>query len=230
MKSFRQRLRSGTPTFLVNPNIADPGFLEVLAKCGAEAFFFDLEQGPIDFHQLDGLARTARGLGVPTLARVFSVEPWVLEKTLLRGVDGIVVPRQSDPDIIHRIAADIAYIRPSDGDNVALVVQIEDKPAVDRLDALMALERIDVLFPGPVDLSKSYGFKGQWKEPPFSIELEKIVSRIVAARGTAAMFVDGENVAAWANRGVGLFYVHAREWLRLGHDVFAHNLGKAGGV
>ena len=53
-----------------------------------------------------------------------------------------------------------------------LIIQIESKEAVDAIDDIAAVEGIDMLFIGPIDLSASLGALGQFDSTEF-IELKR---------------------------------------------------------
>ena len=62
-----------------------------------------------------------------------------------------------------------------------LIIQIESKEAVDAIDTIAAVEGIDMLFIGPIDLSASLGALGQFDSAEFIEALEKIEQSVLAA-------------------------------------------------
>ncbi|RPF99983.1 MAG: hypothetical protein CBC11_008910 [Proteobacteria bacterium TMED51] len=62
-----------------------------------------------------------------------------------------------------------------------LIIQIESKEAVDAIDDIAAVEGIDMLFIGPIDLSASLGALGQFDSAEFIEALEKIEQSVLAA-------------------------------------------------
>jgi 4-hydroxy-2-oxoheptanedioate aldolase len=53
-------------------------------------------------------------------------------------------------------------------------VQIEDREAVDDIDAIAATEGVDILFVGPADLSQSYGIPLQTQAPVMRAAVERV--------------------------------------------------------
>lgn len=66
-----------------------------------------------------------------------------------------------------------------------IVVQIEDPEALDDLEAIAALEGIDMLFFGPADFSQGIGVPGEWNHPKV-IEARKRVAEAAAKYGKYA--------------------------------------------
>ncbi|HAF75163.1 MAG TPA: hypothetical protein DCG21_07985, partial [Gammaproteobacteria bacterium] len=62
-----------------------------------------------------------------------------------------------------------------------LIIQIESKEAVDAIDDIAAVEGIDMMFIGPIDLSASLGALGQFDSTEFVEAFEKIEQSVLAA-------------------------------------------------
>ena len=56
------------------------------------------------------------------------------------------------------------------------MVQIEDQEAIDCVDAIAAVDGVDVLFVGPADLSMSYGVPLQRQHPLIQSALDKVAN------------------------------------------------------
>jgi 2-keto-3-deoxy-L-rhamnonate aldolase RhmA len=74
---------------------------------------------------------------------------------------------------------------PAANDETCVIVQIETPAGIENLDAIAAVEGVDVVFAGPADLSASLGVIGQFDHP----ELQKLLAEFperVAAHGKPA--------------------------------------------
>ena len=226
MNDLRQRLLAGdvaVGTFLKTP---DPRLVEILGLSGLDFVVADQEHAPLGIEALDLIALAGKAAQIPVLVRVASRQPEAIGSVLDVGCAGIVAPHVRGPDDAAGLADAVKYARgkrgfsPSarggaygtagtdyraDADRRSVVIaQIEDREALDRLDAIASVPEIDVLFVGPVDLSLSM------QVAPGSAELEAAIDRVVAAArkaGKAAgLFVgDAARIAAWAGRGVSVF-------------------------
>jgi 2-dehydro-3-deoxyglucarate aldolase/4-hydroxy-2-oxoheptanedioate aldolase len=61
-------------------------------------------------------------------------------------------------------------------DEVMGIVQIETRGSLECVDAIAAVDGVDVLFVGPSDLSVALGIPGQLQHPDFRRALERIVA------------------------------------------------------
>ena len=66
-----------------------------------------------------------------------------------------------------------------------VVLQIEDPEPLDEIDAIAALDGVDMLFFGPADFSHAIGAPGEWDHPSL-IEARKIVAGAAARHGKFA--------------------------------------------
>jgi 2-keto-3-deoxy-L-rhamnonate aldolase RhmA len=73
----------------------------------------------------------------------------------------------------------------SANDNVAVIVMIESKQAVERIDEILAVEGVDGVFIGPYDMSGSYGLTGQTSHPVIQEACKSVVAAC-ARHGRAA--------------------------------------------
>ena len=60
--------------------------------------------------------------------------------------------------------------------NLLTIIQIESAEAVENVDAIAAVEGVDVLFVGPMDLSTSLGIFRQYDHPLFLDALDKTLA------------------------------------------------------
>lgn len=223
---FKEKLRAG-PVTVLNPDYPSPALVEHLGRpeLGLDAVMVDLEQGSADMERLEDMARAARLAGLCSLARVFSPESWVIERVMLRGVDGIVVPRLDAPEQFRQLVRDVRYCFPRDHESKVVVAQVESRAAYDRYDEILAVEGIDVFFVGPVDLSKSMGHGGDYSAPEVQAAIEDICRRTLAAGRKTGILVKPGNAQDWRRRGVSFLYFHLNDWIGLGARDFP--LGRA---
>ncbi len=219
--SLKPRLAAGKPVTVVNVDHVSPSLVEVLGTLPVHAVFIDCEQGAPDFLAVEDMARAARLAGLTSLVRIYQPEPWLVERTLFRKVDGIVVPRIDTPDQAQRMIDAVKYCYPNDHGEKILVIQIESSEALDNLDALLALDGIDAYFIGPVDLSKSLGHGGDYRCQPIQDVMDETIARIRAGGRNAGIMVDRDNVQRYASLGVTFFYEHVNGFLRYGAEAFA---------
>jgi 4-hydroxy-2-oxoheptanedioate aldolase len=213
---LKTKLKSGAPALVVNVDHPSPGLVDYLCAIGCDALFFDCEQGSPDIESVENMARAARLGHVTSLVRLWSRDPWMIERMMLRGVDGIVAPRVDDGRTAREIVDTVRYVFPRNHDQKTVVVQIESLAAVEVLDEILSVDGIDAFFIGPVDLSKSLGHSGRLEAPEVKELVAQTTSRIIAAGKRAGMLVTEENVREVQKSGATFLYCHANDFLRIG--------------
>ena len=226
--SFRRRLLSGERligTFVKTPS---PIVVEVLGLTKLDCLCLDAEHAPFDRIAIDGALAMARAARIPTLVRVPTASPEHILNALDCGATGVVAPHI-------RSAADAAafakacrygaggrgyagssraagYTTRGMADHLAhsaaetvVIAQIEDPEAVDDIDAIAAVDGIDVLFIGRVDLTVAYGASSQ-DDPQVIAAVERICAAGVRHGRRVGMFLARPgDVPLWSARGASLF-------------------------
>lgn len=222
---FKAKLAARQPVVVMNSDHPSASLVEFVARLGVDAVMIDTEQGSPDVELVEEMARAARAAGLCALVRIFSPEPWIIERYMLRGVHGIVVPRLDLADAAQRVVEDVRYCFPSNADEKVVVVQIETAKALAELDRFLAIEGIDCLFIGPVDLAKSLGHRGDFRKPEVMAILERTVERIAHTGKPAGIMVKEEDVGHWRSKGATFLYNHLNDYASIGARHFNALLG-----
>ncbi len=167
--------------------VGHPGNAEILARAGFAWIAADCEHGEVEDADLGNLFRAIRQFGVVPLVRVRENAVLCIRRALDLGAMGIIVPLVNSPDEAQRAVRAARY--PPDGvrgfayqrannwgadcDNyikhtsrdIAVIVMIESKEAVEDIGSILAVDGVDAVFVGPYDMSGSYGIAGQIEHP-----------------------------------------------------------------
>jgi 4-hydroxy-2-oxoheptanedioate aldolase len=112
-------------------------------------------------------------------------------------------------------------------DQTLLIALIEDIRAVDNLDAILAVDHIDVFFVAPSDLAASMGLIGRIGEPKVVETIETTLKRIVAAgRNAGTLLVNNEGGARFAAMGVRYLATGIMPWLAKGMREVRQQVGR----
>jgi len=165
--------------------IGHPAVAEIMANAGFEWLAVDMEHTDISMPQLSNLIR---GMGdcVP-FVRVRENDTLCIRQALDAGAQGVIVPLVNTADEARRAVAAAKYppqgvrgfafcranaygavfdeYAESANDDIAVVVMIESRSAVENIGRILAVDGVDGAFIGPYDLSGSYGFPGLVKHP-----------------------------------------------------------------
>ena len=78
---------------------------------------------------------------------------------------------------------------------ICLLVQVETKNALDRIEEIASVDGIDGVFIGPNDLSASFGHIGNWAHPDVQAALEDAVRRLKKIGKPAGILTPNEEEA-----------------------------------
>lgn len=187
--SLRDKLKSKSTTLGSWITIGSPAIAEIMAKAGFDWLVVDLEHSVISIDVAGDLIRTIDLCGVAPLVRLTSNDPNQIKRLMDAGAHGIVVPMVTSPAEASAAVAATRYA-PSGIRGVGLgraqgygvgfqdylewqyhgpvvIVMIEHKDAVERLEEILTVPGVDGFIIGPYDLSCSMGIPGQFDHPDF---------------------------------------------------------------
>ena len=208
MKFIRSRVLGGEFMAGAWCNLGSSLTAEMAARIGFDWILFDQEHGPGDSITLLHQIQAVEAWPAAPLVRIAWNEMPRFKRTLDLGACGIIVPYVQTREEAEYAAASMRY--PPEGlrgvasspratgfdgnfkeyfatanDNLLTVVQIETGKTLDNLDDIAAVNGVDVLFVGPLDLSISLNTPNQFEDERF-IEALKAVSRAAKEKGKAA--------------------------------------------
>ena len=198
---IKQKLNDGGTsigTFMFEFNTTGIG--RIAAEAGAEFAVFDMEHTGWSVETIRMLLATSRSTAMIPYVRVPATEYHFIARVLDMGAMGVMVPMVESseqakkivasakyPPVGHRGSAfGIAHDDYSSGDIVAkvetansethLIAQIETVAGVENVEAIAAVDGIDVLWIGQSDLTSSLGIPGQFDHPRFKEAVATVLS------------------------------------------------------
>jgi 2-keto-3-deoxy-L-rhamnonate aldolase RhmA len=225
MHYMRKEVLAGNLVFGTWCNLGSSITTEMAGMSGFDWILVDLEHGAGDYgnlvHQLQALSATP---AVP-IVRIEWNDPVQFKRVLDLGASGIMVPYVQSAEEAQLAAKAMRYPpagirgvaklnRASDfgtgfgeyfrsaNDNLLTVVQIETEAGVENAEEIAAVEGVDVLFVGPLDLSTGMGIHQQYDNEQFLAALSK-VGDAAKAHGKAAgiLLLSDEMLPAVLERG-----------------------------
>jgi len=213
-KTLKERIASGTPVLMVNPNHVSPTLCEKLVRSGADSVFIDCEHGLASFEDIHHMAKAARYGGGFGIVRPQNQERSTITRCLNAGADGLMVPLIHNAEIAREVVHHFRYAVPDEHQNKLLIGMVESVEAVSKLDAILAVDGIDVFFVGPGDLSQSMGYSpsvpagGRRAQEVLEV-VDQTLRRIRAAGKAAGTLVVKQDAAHLVAQGAQLLYYHA---------------------
>ena len=236
-KTFRERLTA--KEFIVGTFLKTPSSIvaEVLGLSALDSVAIDVEHAPFGRLELDRCIGALRAADMPSLVRVSDDSPTHIRNALDCGATGIVVPHVTSADQAAAIvkcsyfgpggrgyagsprAADyttksMADYMADSATQTAVIVQIEDLKALDRVSDIASIDGVDCVFVGRVDVAVAMG------EAVSSAAVVDTVKEICAActgaGKTVGMFTpDLAEIPMWRELGASLFLLSSDQSMLL---------------
>jgi 4-hydroxy-2-oxoheptanedioate aldolase len=196
-----ERLQRGEA--MVGCFVSTPSYAvcEVLGACGFDVLVADAEHAPLAPADVRAIVAGADLAGLPALVRLSDDSTTSIQYALDGGAAGVIVPRvHTGPQAAAVVAASNYPPKGSRGAgpgraslygldrersleealaSTLVAVQVESAEAVANLDAILAVDGLDMVFVGPNDLSHSLG-------RPAEDELHRVIDDVLVrshARG-----------------------------------------------
>jgi 4-hydroxy-2-oxoheptanedioate aldolase len=226
MKDLKKRLRQGETLTGCWLNIGSPLTAEMVGLAGFDWVLIDLEHGAGTeadvLHQLQAIEHTP---AAPVI-RVESFERQRIHRVLDLGAEGIMCPRINSPGEAHRFTDGLAYppagvrgvakmVRATNfgsdfnsyyknqQEDILGIVQVETAGILNHLDEIAAIENVDVLFIGPLDLSMALGIFGQFDHPLFVSAVKATVEAAeVAGKAAGILLLNADDIKKYIDLGI----------------------------
>lgn len=194
---LKSLLREGKPAFGLFLTIGHAEVAEMLSLTGYDWLLVDMEHAPIEVATLEMMLIAVRPPVTP-LVRVPVNDPAHIKVALDAGAMGVMVPHVDSAEEAKLAASYVRYppkgvrgvgprraalyglakeeyLKRAD-EEVMLIVQIESREAVGKVEEILGVEGVDAYFIGPADLSASLGVTGGLRSPEVVRAVEKIAS------------------------------------------------------
>jgi 4-hydroxy-2-oxoheptanedioate aldolase len=238
-------LRADKPALGCSIMIPSPQMVEMAAHAGFDWVLIDMEHGTIGLETAELMCMAAEARGITPIVRPRNNASAEITSVMDRGAVGVQVPHINTVDDARRALAAVKF---GPGDNRGLAagtrpdsyglakampdfvraanaeslvcIQLEHAKAIENVDALLAVDDLDVYFIGPSDLSQSMGHPGNPKAPPVKDAIEKTLARIVAAGKTPGMPATADNLDQVIASGCRYIYTHLPKLFGAGASAF----------
>ena len=205
---FKRALAEGRAQIGLWCSLPDPYVSEIVAGAGYDWLMFDTEHSPTDvprmLQQLQAAASAVPAGAVPSSAVVRPAwnDTVLIKRYLDIGVQTLLLPFVQNADEARAAVRAMRYapegIRGMGGSTRAtnygrvqgyvqhahealcLLVQVETREALDRLEEIANVDGVDGVFIGPADLSASMGHPGNPGHPEVRAAIDGAIARIRA--------------------------------------------------
>jgi 4-hydroxy-2-oxoheptanedioate aldolase len=204
----KEKLSRGEAVIGIFVGTADPRLVEICGIAGYDYVLLDAEHSPFSERDIEGLVRAAEVMGIPAFVRVPTNRHEVILRILDVGAWGIMVPQVHNRQEAEAAVQAVKYAplgrRGSSTPRVAgygttigfrewteisnretlLIVQIENRDAVENLPEILQVPGIDAFELGQSDLSQSLDLPGATDDPRVKEYVDRAVDMILGAGRT----------------------------------------------
>ena len=183
-------------TWITIPSVE---LIDIFSSMGFDFLVFDNEHSPIDANLAYKMSLVAKKNNVASIIRLSENRPDLIQKFSDLGFDGIKVPSIKNftdaekfinsalysplgskglspfTPTAHYNQVEVGKFINDYNKNIFLIAQIEGKDALEKLDEIIKIQRIDLFFIGMFDLSLSLGIPGEFKNQLFVKSFRKVI-------------------------------------------------------
>ena len=228
--ALRQKLSEGKVVYgTMLQELRSPAVIQLVANAGYDFVFIDMEHGAYNMETVADLIKVARLANLVPLVRVPDAEYHLIARVLDAGAQGIMVPRIENREQVERVLESAKYppigkrgcsvfkghadyqpepqlefTRQANQENM-IILQIERKLAIERIDELLAIPGVDGAIMGPNDLALSLGIEEGMSNPLIVEATDKVVRAAQANNIPSGMHVGSVDVLrTWIGKGMRL--------------------------
>ncbi len=228
-----QALRAGQRVYGTAIYSPSPIWPRVVKNLDLDMVFIDTEHTPQERSMISWLCNVYAALDLAPVVRIPAPDPYQAQMVLDGGAHGVIAPYIETPEQVKALGGAVK-LAPLKGErlqaaldgksalepalaeylarrnaNKALFINIESRPALERLDDILSSPYVDCVLVGPHDLSCSLGLPEQYDHPEFDAAIRTII-RKARAHGI----------------GIGIhhnFTHHEIEWVKAGANLVMHS-------
>ncbi|CAN0908912.1 2-keto-3-deoxy-L-rhamnonate aldolase [Linum grandiflorum] len=235
---IKARLREGNTLYGIFLMTFSPTIAEIAALAGYDFVVIDMEHGHGGISEALPCLHALAATNTPAILRLPENSPTWAKKALDLGPQGLMFPLVHDPESAKRAVSycryppagtrgaahpviraskyglDADYVTNSDRD-LFVMCQVESVEAVNRIGVITAVDGVDCVMVGPLDLSADMGYlndPGQQKVKEMISEAEEAVLGRIRSKGFGAylagfaMGKDGLGPEELKSRGYHMIY------------------------
>ncbi|MHB8907479.1 MAG: HpcH/HpaI aldolase family protein [Syntrophales bacterium] len=230
INKIKKKLKNNEPVFGImikearNINIA-----EILEIAGFDYFVIDMEHAFYDMSDITSLLQFARKTEITSVVRIPRLDYAYVAKTLDMGAEGIWVPHLDTVEEARQLVSFGKY--PPEGkrgaavpvfrqkereefkeaadyfrfvnDQTLLIAQMESRQAIGNVEAITAVDGIDVAMMGTQDLSLDMGYPGRGQNSEMRAAVQKVVDACRKNGKASGNHIPGiDDLRYWMGQGM----------------------------
>ena len=225
--SVKHKLESGETVFGSFLKLDSPPIVELYGLAGFDFIIVDAEHGAYTYAGIENIVRTCEGAGMSSIIRTPDAGEANILHVLDSGASGIQVPSLKSAAEVREVIRKAKYwplgergsaraCRAAGYGSVPdyeqranretlVSVHVENKEMVEDIEALCAVEDLDVLFIGPGDLSASLGHPGNASHPDVVAAIDRVIEVAAGRKHIGTVVANAAQLESYVARGVHYF-------------------------
>ncbi len=208
--------------------VRNPAIAQIASEAGLDFIMLDMEHGPYSMETFSDIAKVARSIGLGIFVRVPELSRGYVSRIMDAGADGVMVPMVGSQEEAEALASwaryapignrglsssgtftsfsgvgsDVPAFMAEQNKSTLAIAQIETKEGIENIEAIAAVEGIDVLLLGPNDLSISLGVPGEVMGDTVQAAIAKVADAAEKNGKVFAMHAGAALLEKWIPRGM----------------------------
>ncbi|GAB6107801.1 HpcH/HpaI aldolase family protein [Fusibacter bizertensis] len=231
--SIREKIKSGKVSIGLFYKFNSQSIVEMIGYAGFDFIVIDMEHSNYSHFDTEGIIRTANGAGLSSIVRIKEAIAEDVLHALDSGADGVQIPSIKSLETAIEVCASTKYFPEGNrglsltqrsaqynmwqvnnkenyyhhaNENSLVVVHVENLEMAEKIDELLEIPQLDVIFIGPGDLSQALGKPGKMEDPELLVLIEGLFSKILA-KGKAVGIYCGSSAAVERYVKMGATYI-----------------------
>ncbi len=192
--------RGGTVIGCQVAEVRSPNIALLYGAAGFDFIFIDMEHGGFDLETVGDFITASKAAAIVPVVRVPALEEHFLSRVLDLGACGLMIPHVQTREQVQRVMQ-AAKFRPAGerglapfrahsgfakvnipqfiqeaNENTLVVIMVEDDEAINRIDELISVAGVDVVFMGTMDLSYHLGIPGEVRHPEILKRIDQVIA------------------------------------------------------
>ena len=216
--------------------VGTPEMVDFVGQFGFEGIWLEMEHAPpvLSLTDIANMTRACDLWGISSVCRVPN-DPWVIQRVLDSGCDGVAVPRVKTKeeaeavvravkygpigmrgDYMGRQGVGVADARNKSNEQTTVILFIEDVEGIKNFDEILTVDHVDAFFIGAGDLSQGMGLTGQRYHPDVQRVVDDCIAKCVAQGKVAGCLVNDDDVMDYIDKGARYFQMGWQTWVPRG--------------
>lgn len=217
-------------------SLASHASAEICASAGFDWVLVDTEHSPTDVPQVHHQLHAIAAYPVSALVRAYWNDTVLIKRLLDLGVQSLLLPYVQNVEEARRAVAAVRY--PPRGvrgvsansrsnrfgrvkdyfkradEEICLMLQVETRSALAQIEAMAAIDGVDVIFIGPQDLAADLGHLGNPAHPEVQAAMADAIGRIRATGKAPGILAFAEaDAKKWIEHGALFVAVTSDQFL-----------------